>query len=86
MNKLMDVLVRESQGTFLTLTFTKKNGDIRSINGRIGVEGASYRSDTKAGDPYLLIWECKTRTHKRINLNTIERIASRNAVLYTKED
>ena len=83
MNKLIDTLVRESNGKFLTLTFKKVGGSMRTINGRIGVDGSDYRFDAQNGKPYLLIWEVKSRGYRRVSLDTVERIASQGAVLYT---
>ena len=82
-NVCMDTLVKNSKGRFLTVTFKTKAGYTKKLNGRIGVHGAPYRHDSETtGGKYLLIWEVKTRTPKRVNLRTIERIAMDKTVLY----
>ena len=82
MNILINTLVRESKGKFLTIDFVKSNGEVRKINGRIGVDGADYRKDSSDGSKYLLVWEPATRGYRRVNLNTVMRIASQGSVLY----
>lgn len=81
-NVCMDTLVKNSKGKFITVTFKTKKGYTKKLNGRIGVHGDPYRYDSETtGGKYLLIWEVKTRTPKRVNLRTIERIAMEGTVL-----
>lgn len=70
-------LIENSNGKFMTVTFVKKDGQERTLNGRIGVhyngEAAPSRFDAHI-KPYLLLWEVKTRGFRRINLDTIKAI------------
>jgi hypothetical protein len=84
---LIDTIVKMSGGRFVTITFTKANGDTRTVNGRLGVRyfgaPASPRMDS-ALKQYLLLWEVRSRGFRRIALDTIERVATQKTVIYTR--
>lgn len=83
---IIDNIVTNSAGRFLTITFRKNNGKLRTINGRTGVkyhgDPASPRFDGKVR-PYYLVWSVSDRGYRRIRADTITRIASDGVVLYT---
>ena len=85
MKKLIDAVIKGSKGRFVTVTFTKKDGTTRRVNGRIGVrfgkEAAPARYDGK-GQPYFLLWEVRSRGYKRINADAVQRVATDGVVLY----
>lgn len=81
MNTLIDSIIEESNGKFMTITFRKNNGHLRTINGRIGVfyEGmaADHRYDSlEQRQAYFLIWSVKERGYRRINANNVISIRS----------
>jgi len=86
MNKLIDILAKASNGRFMTVTFVKKDGTLRTINGRTGVhfngEASPVRYDAN-DQAYILMWSVRDRNFRRINLNTVERIASQGSVLFS---
>lgn len=73
-------------GKFFTATFTKKNGEERTINGRTGVHkftkgvGLKYKPASKG---LIGVWET-TGQYRTININTISRIAANGRVLTIK--
>lgn len=84
---LQDAIVRQTNGRFLTVTFYKKDGTLRRLNGRIGVrykgKPAEARMDTQDQD-YLLIWSVRDRGYRRVSLRSIVRIAADRNVIYSK--
>lgn len=90
MNALIDNIIEQSRGRFLTVTFRKKNGQLRTINGRIGVfhEGwpADYRYDAMQSEGrFFLIWSVRDRGFRRVNAESVVRIASQGTVIFTRE-
>ena len=70
-------IVRASKGRFMTIEFVKANGDVRTINGRIGVHWRGIPTITRhdlKGKPYLLVWEVRTRGYRNIALDRIRSI------------
>jgi hypothetical protein len=90
LNTLIDSIIEQSRGRFLTVTFRKNNGEIRTINGRVGVNfrdwPADHRFDSEGTQTYyFLIWSVRDRGFRRINAENVIRIASQGTVLYTEE-
>lgn len=73
MNRAIDRLIESSNGRFLTVTFIKDDGSIRTLNGRVGVryrgDPASYRHDSKNRRFYLLFVPGKG--YRRINAESV---------------
>lgn len=70
---------------FASITFQKKNGEIRKMNGRLGVKrylkgGTNPNSESNY---YLIFWETNNG-YRTINLDTISRIAARGKVYLIK--
>lgn len=65
--------IRNSSGKFITVTFKKKDGTTRKLNGRIGVtrfikDGGKLQEETAK---YYLLWEVKTRNYRYVNKYSI---------------
>jgi hypothetical protein len=84
---IVDTIIRESAGKFVTVTFEKLDMTERTINGRIGVRHkgtpAPYRRDTDDNE-YLLLWSVRDRGYRRISGRRILRVAAGGTVLYTR--
>ena len=70
---------------FASITFEKKNGETRKMNGRLGVKrylkgGTNANSDK---DNFLIFWE-NGIGYRTINLETVSRIAARGKVYLIK--
>jgi hypothetical protein len=90
LNALIDSIIEQSRGRFLTVTFRKNNGEIRTINGRVGVHhngwAADHRYDSFGNETYyFLIWSVRDRGFRRINAENVIRIASQGTVIFTQE-
>ncbi|MHA5540330.1 hypothetical protein ACVSNP_23420 [Pseudomonas aeruginosa] len=73
MNRAIDKLIETSSGRFLTVTFVKDDGTIRTMNGRVGVryrgKPADYRRDSTDRKFYLLY--VPGRGYRRINAEAV---------------
>ena len=67
-------ILNNSNGRFLTVTFTKKNGDERTITGRTGVTKGLV-GGTRTTDPkkYFLIHE-NNNGYRAVNYDTVSQI------------
>ncbi|NJL70277.1 MAG: hypothetical protein HC888_01100 [Candidatus Competibacteraceae bacterium] len=84
---LIDTIVKMSNGRFITVTFTKLNGDERTINGRLGVRWLGKPSGDRmdSGDrEYLLVWDVRSRGFRRVAVDTIKRVATQNTVIFAQ--
>lgn len=66
--------IEKSTG-FVTVTFVKKNGELRTMNCRIGVtkhlKGGVSRLDT---DQYVTVYDMKSEGYRAINRDTIVEV------------
>lgn len=71
-------MLEASEGTFVGLTFRKKDGSVRELNGRLGV-----RKGTKGGrsnlsrQDYLTVYDVKRKGFRAVNLATLTRVRMR---------
>lgn len=69
-------LLMASGGTFVGITFTKKDGSVRNLNGRLFV-GKGVKGTGKAiglSSPMLRIYDVKADSFRTVNLQTTERV------------
>ena len=60
---------------FVGVTFTKKDGQKRNLNGRLHVRSKTGKAPTTAKYPeYLTIYDVKAGGFRTINLDTIESL------------
>ncbi|MCF6782036.1 hypothetical protein [Stutzerimonas stutzeri] len=73
MNQTIDKLIESSNGRFLTIKFLKDNGEVRTLNGRVGVRWgnvpSSYRRDSKHRKFYLIYVPHKG--YRRVNADAV---------------
>ena len=71
-------LIKSTQGQIFNVTFTKKDGSIRSMSCRLGVakhlKGGELAYDPKEYD-LLAVFDVQKKGYRMINLETLERIA-----------
>ena len=71
---------------FFDITFIKKDGTTRSINGRLGVKkGLHGGVRTTDPDKYLIVWSMKDQGYRNIAMDKVLRIALSGKVIYTAE-
>mgnify|MGYP003647859841 CR=1 FL=1 len=68
-----------TSGKFVTITFVKNDGSIRSINGRTGVtkhlKGGNISGlDSPGKIKYITIWDLKAKGYRNIRRDSILRI------------
>ena len=70
-------LIKSSQGKFINVKFTKKNGEDRSLTGRTGVhkyttgEGLKYNPDDYG---LVGIFDNVKKAYRMVNLNTLREL------------
>lgn len=71
-SKVFASLIEQSNGKMVTVSFIKKDGSLRVLNGRIGVKkylkGGKINTNT---DEYINIYDVKNQGYRSINRNTI---------------
>jgi len=70
-------LLLASGGTFIGVTFTKKNGSVRTLNGRLFVsKGVKGTGKVKLGldSPMLRIYDVKADGFRTVNLSTTKSL------------
>ena len=70
------------QGRFFTVEFMKKDGTIRTINGRLGVK--RYLKGGKAtvdGKYYLIMWSVRDKGYRAVRKDAIVRISCDGALV-----
>ena len=71
-------MLENSEGTFVGLTFRKKDGTTRELNGRLGV-----RKGTKGGSSrinprdYIILYDVKNDGFRAVNLATLSQVRMR---------
>ena len=57
---------------FFTVTFVKANGEIRKLNGRLGVTKHTVSGKTTdTHDDYLCVYDVDKKGYRNVNVNTI---------------
>lgn len=73
-------LLASSAGKFITVTFTKKDGSLRKLNGRFGVrkgvKGTGKALAAHKANPYLVMWDAQIREFRMVNLATIKEVCA----------
>ena len=71
-------MLEASEGTFVGVTFRKKDGTLRDLNGRLGVH-----KGTKGGDNcldkrrFITVYDVKKGGHRAVNLGTLTQVRMR---------
>ncbi len=73
--KLLQQLIENSNGQFVTVTFTKKDGSTRVLNGRMGVTSA-LKGGKSTNDPQknITIFDVKNNGYRSIPRDTIREV------------
>lgn len=68
----MSKFIAKSNGKFITVTFVKKNGAVRKLNGRIGVtKHLKGGVSTVNPDLYMVVYDTAAKGYRSINKDTI---------------
>ena len=80
LNNIIKYLLIGNEGKFFTVTFKKKDGSIRKLNGRLGVHfGKKLGKSTVAGIPkYLTVYDVQKRAYRNVNTDTVLAVSMKN--------
>ncbi len=72
---MLDELILNSGGKFVTVTFTKKDGSERVLNGRLGVtKHLKGGINTVDLDKFVVIYDMQAEGYRSINRQTIKSV------------
>ena len=72
---MLDELILQSAGRFVTVTFEKKNGELRALTGRLGVtKHLKGGTSTLNPDAYITIYDVVNKGYRAINRATIRSV------------
>jgi len=74
-------LLKGSEGKFFTVTFIKKDGSERILNGRVGVYKSKFAPLTGEGMKYnpsdfglVTVFDAQKKAYRMVNTNTIREL------------
>ena len=68
-------LLESSKGKFFTVTFTKKDGSTRVLNGRLGVtKHLKGGKKTVTQENYLTVFDTQKKAYRTVNVETVKSI------------
>ena len=73
---VMKNLLQVNGGRIFTVTFKKKDGTLRKLNGRLGVHhGKKLSSPTTESIPkYLVVYDVQKQAYRNVNVSTIQSV------------
>lgn len=75
----------QSKGKFVSVTFKKKDGTIRKLNGRLGVTKYLHGGKCTLNDNYVILWDAKHCGYRAVNKDTILTVRSQGYT-FTREN
>ena len=74
-SKVFASLIEQSNGKMVTVSFIKKDGSLRVLNGRIGVHKyVKGSSNSKENEQYITLYDVKNKGYRSVNRDTITGI------------
>ena len=78
-SKRQTILKAISNGGFFTVKFTKKDGSLRTLNGRLNVKkylkGGTLNYDPKAFN-YIIVYDVVSKDYRTVNVETVTELSS----------
>jgi hypothetical protein len=72
---MLDDLILKSAGRFVTVTFIKKSGELRTLTGRMGVtKHLKGGVSTLDADKFITIFDMVNKGYRAINRETIKSV------------
>ena len=71
-------IIESNGGKFVSISFVKKDGTYRLINGRLGVTKylkGGVNKNPRLNNDQLVLWECKTKSYRTVNLNAVRDVS-----------
>jgi len=86
-------IIKGSGGQFISVTFTKKNGEVRDLNGRMGVYKSKHAPLTGQGLAYnpndyglVGIFDAQKKAYRMININTLSQLTMKGKTYQIEEE
>jgi len=68
--------IAQSKGKFITVTFVKKDGSVRKLNGRIGVtKHLKNGTSTVDHNKYFVVYDNKNAGYRCVNKDTVKQVS-----------
>lgn len=72
---MLDELILQSAGRFVTVVFEKKNGELRTLTGRLGVtKHLKGGTSTLNPDAYITLYDMVKKGYRAVNRETIRSV------------
>jgi hypothetical protein len=72
---MLDELILQSAGRFVTVVFEKKDGTMRTLTGRLGVtKHLKGGTSTLNADQYITIYDVVNKGYRAVNRDTIRSV------------
>ena len=72
---MLDNLILNSAGRFVTVVFEKKNGELRTLTGRLGVtKHLKGGTSTLNPDAYITLYDVVNKGYRAVNRSTIRSV------------
>jgi predicted RNA methylase len=72
---MLDEIILQSAGRFVTVVFEKKNGELRTLTGRLGVtKHLKGGTSTLNPDAYITIYDVVNKGYRAVNRETIRSV------------
>jgi hypothetical protein len=84
--KVENFLRRNLKGRYFGITFRKQNGELRTLNARLGIRpsGNGRKTIGKDSDPYLVVYSNNDQGYRAVNLNTVYEITMGGRRVYVR--
>jgi len=75
-NTLIKNLLIANEGKFFSVTFKKKDGTIRKLNGRLGVhfQKKLQKPTTSNHYKYIVVYDMQKQAYRNVNMDTVQSL------------
>jgi hypothetical protein len=75
-NNIITYLILGNQGKIFTVTYKKKDGTIRKLNGRLGVHfGKKLAKPTTSNHyQYIVVYDMQKKAYRNVNVTTVQSV------------
>jgi len=78
--KVIRNLLESNKGSIFSVKFTKQNGELRTLTGRLGVtkDLKGGVSGTAQHEKYLNVYDVQKQAYRSVNVETVQEIRMKN--------
>lgn len=73
----LESMIKSAKGKFISVTFVKKNGEVRKLHGRTGVTKdlrGGVNKVVKDTNSYITVWDKSKQEYRTVNLDTVSEL------------